>query len=294
MDWRSEFLRLEGAYAPSTMKSYFNDVEIFERWCRRAGIEPFPASVTAVCGFLEAQARQSAISTIQRRLYGIRKVHRLMRLPDPTRDEDVLLVLRRIRRSKSARPRQAFGLTRDILDRLLAAQSDAPAGLRNKALLSLGYELLTRRSELVALKLEDVTWRADGTLCVLIPRGKADPYGVGRLAFSSVETRRLVDNWLGCRGPHIPWLFCPVYADKPLARALGASTIRDIVKSAAKAAGYDASFIRNLSGHSMRVGAAQDLLSAGHDTAAIMRAGGWKSVNVLARYLEVAEHNVWA
>lgn len=44
----------------------------------------------------------------------------------------------------------------------------------------------------------------------------------------------------------------------------------------------------------MRVGAAQDLLKRGFDTAAIMRAGGWKSVNVLARYLEKAEHNVWA
>jgi hypothetical protein len=42
-----------------------------------------------------------------------------------------------------------------------------------------------------------------------------------------------------------------------------------------------------------RVGAAQDLLCAGFDTAAIMRAGGWKSINVLDRYLEFAEHNVW-
>jgi hypothetical protein len=32
----------------------------------------------------------------------------------------------------------------------------------------------------------------------------------------------------------------------------------------------------------------------GFDTAAIMRAGGWKSVNTLSRYLEKAEHNVWA
>ena len=47
------------------------------------------------------------------------------------------------------------------------------------------------------------------------------------------------------------------------------------------------------SGHSMRVGAAQDLLKRGIDTAGIMRAGGWKSVNVLARYLENANHNPW-
>lgn len=43
----------------------------------------------------------------------------------------------------------------------------------------------------------------------------------------------------------------------------------------------------------MRVGAAQDLLKGGFYTAAIMRAGGWKSVNVLTRYLEKAEQNVW-
>ena len=41
-------------------------------------------------------------------------------------------------------------------------------------------------------------------------------------------------------------------------------------------------------------GAVQDLLRKGFDTAAIMRAGGWKSVNTLSRYLEKAEHNVWA
>jgi hypothetical protein len=59
-------------------------------------------------------------------------------------------------------------------------------------------------------------------------------------------------------------------------------------------AGLDISIAKEFSGHSMRVGAAQDLLSAGHDTAAIMRAGGWKSIDVLARYLEHAECNVWA
>ncbi|PLK22557.1 hypothetical protein C0V72_14315 [Porphyrobacter sp. TH134] len=50
----------------------------------------------------------------------------------------------------------------------------------------------------------------------------------------------------------------------------------------------------HVSGHSMRVGAARDLLKRGFDTAAIMRVGGWKSMNVLARYLEKAEHNICA
>jgi integrase/recombinase XerD len=49
-----------------------------------------------------------------------------------------------------------------------------------------------------------------------------------------------------------------------------------------------------LSGHSLRVDSAQDLLQKSFDTATIMRAGGWKSVNTLSRYIEKAEHNVWA
>ena len=48
------------------------------------------------------------------------------------------------------------------------------------------------------------------------------------------------------------------------------------------------------SSHSLRVGAAQELLRRGLTTSAIMRAGGWKSVDVLARYLEEAQVNVWA
>ncbi len=43
----------------------------------------------------------------------------------------------------------------------------------------------------------------------------------------------------------------------------------------------------------MRVGAAQDLMSAGRDILTIMRAGGWKSFNVVARYVEAADLQIW-
>jgi hypothetical protein len=72
------------------------------------------------------------------------------------------------------------------------------------------------------------------------------------------------------------------------------STVKRVIKTAAKRIGLSPEDVAQFSGHSMRVGAAQDLLKIGFDTAAIMRSGGWKSVNVLARYLEHAEHNVWA
>ncbi len=293
-DWRAEFKRLEGAYAPSTMRAYYADVTLFVKWCDERRLDPLPAIPSTVSLFLEDQSREKSISTVKRRLYSIRKIHQLLRLSDPTTDHDISLALRRIRRAKQSRPRQAKGLTQDYLHKFLEAQPNTLRGLRNRAMLALGYDLLTRRSELVALNVQDLTFREDGTLKALIRRSKADPFGHGRLAFASRKTTRLVKTWLDQRGSEIEPLFCPVYHGVPIDRCLSVTTVKRIIKASAKGAGLPRADVSAFSGHSMRVGAAQDLLTMGLDTAAIMRAGGWKSVNVLARYLEHAEHNVWA
>jgi len=139
-----------------------------------------------------------------------------------------------------------------------------------------------------------VTFRGDGTITVLIRCSKTDPFGIGRIAFSSRRSAELVAQWLAWRGPYISPLFCAIYHGRPINRALGTTQVKDTIKHAASVAGLLPEDVAALSGHSLRVGAAQDLLCAGFDTAAIMRAGDWKSVNMLRRYLELAEHNVWA
>lgn len=293
-DWRTAFKRLEGAYAATTMRSYASDVGIYTAWCAENGRAALPASVETICAFLEAQAVDCRATTVQRRLSAIRKAHRVLGLPDPTSDEEITLTIRRILRRKLIRPKQAKGLTRPYLEAFLEAQPDGPMGLRNKAMLALGYDLLTRRSELVALRTEDVKLRGDGTLRVLIRRSKADPFGKGRIAFTSRRTAELVMAWLDWRGREIPPLFCPVYQGHAIHRGLSTTAVKRVIKETAARAGLSPEEAGAFSGHSLRVGAAQDLLSAGHDTAAIMRAGGWKSLSSLSRYLEFAEHNVWA
>ena len=93
---------------------------------------------------------------------------------------------------------------------------------------------------------------------------------------------------------YIDFLFCPTSHRKAINRDLNTTSVKCMIKSAAKRDGLGPSIVDEFSGHSLRVGAAQDLLRKGFHTAAIMRAGGWKSVNTLSRYLEKAEHNVWA
>lgn len=293
LDWRSAFARLEGAYAPSTMRSYYADVEAYEAWCTETGHVAFPARPATVSRFIEEQGKSLAPSTVQRRLYGIRKAHRLLDLDDPTRHEDVNLAMRRVRRSKISRPRQAKGMTRDYLEKFLSVQPDTPWGLRNRAMLSLGYDILARRSELIALRTDDLIWQRDGTLRVLVRRSKTDQFGQGRVAFTSLRSAELVEAWLAWRLREIGPLFCPIYRNVAIDRGLSDTTVKDIIKETARAADLDSSVAAAFSGHSMRVGAAQDLLTAGHSTSAIMRAGGWKSVGVLHRYIEKAEVNPW-
>ena len=115
-DWRAELNRLEGAYAPSTMRSYYSDVQAFVDWCNWTQRTPFPASVETVCEFIEEQGKEKEASTVRRRLYAIRKIHRLLRLYDPTYDEEINLSLRRVRRAKLVRPKQAKGLTQNYLN----------------------------------------------------------------------------------------------------------------------------------------------------------------------------------
>ena len=185
-------------------------------------------------------------------------------------------------------PLQTEIVTRTIL------RATASHGFRRGPVLPVRHGLpATAHSTRANLRCSDIEMRSDGTLRAVIRRSKSDPFGMGRIAFSSRRSARLVEEWLTWRGPDIEPLFCPIYQGKPIDRTLGTTSVKDMIKAAVAAAGLNPEEVGTYSGHSLRVGAAQDLLCAGFDTAAIMRAGGWKSINVLGRYLEFAEHNVW-
>ena len=288
--WQSQITRLEGAYAPSTIRAYHADIESSVCWCDVEGFEAFPMSEEALCRYIEEQGKSHASSTVNRRLYSLRRILKLMSLADVTQSEEVRLTHRRVLRAKLARPKQAKGMTKEYLDQFIALQPDTLIGLRNKAMLSLGYEGLTRRSELVVIRDEDIDHLADGSLRVLIRRSKADPFGQGRLIYTSVQTGKLIIEWIAKRGAGFPFLFCPVYKNKPIKRSITVSALKRLIYAGNDKIGPDEGYF---SGHSMRVGAAQDLLARGFDVAAIMRAGGWKSIDTLVRYLENSHHKVW-
>ena len=294
LDWRAAIQRLDGAYSEHTLRSYRSDFTIFDRWCLGNHRVPLPATPQVVADFIAADAVKSASSTLKRRLSAIRKVHRLFRMPCPVDDEEVAIALRRAMRSKRRRPRQALGLTSTLRDQLIAACPDTLIGLRDRAMIAIGYDTLCRRSELVCLQLEDVTRLPDGGAKILVRRAKNDQFGDGRWGYLSAVAVAHLDNWMKAAGVYEGLVFRAVIQGHVQAKGLLSVAISRRLKAAAQRAGVPAPTTAALSGHSMRVGAAQDLMIAGKSLLQIMSAGGWTSVNVVGRYVRDADLNVWA
>lgn len=194
------------------------------------------------------------------------------------------LALRQVARSKGCRPKQVLGLTRDLLEKMLLECPDTLAGKRDAALLSVGYDTLCRSSELSWMNVEDV-WLGEAR--IYIPRLKSDPYGDGRFAWISEVTAELVESWIRRSGINTGLLFRGLHTGVLGSSHLETSSIRRLMKAAARRAGLRQE-AKLLSDHSMRVGAAQDMLRSGCDTLAIMTAGGWRNVEVVSRYVELA------
>jgi site-specific recombinase XerD len=132
-------LRCQGAYSEKTLSGYHSDLLQFQHWCTERGVVWLPASPQDVAAFVDDQARRMSIATVKRRVEAIKFAHRMSDLPSPAGHSEVLLAVRRAGRAKRRRPNQALGLTADILERMVAACPDDLAGLRDAAVICVGY-----------------------------------------------------------------------------------------------------------------------------------------------------------
>ena len=286
--------KLEGAYAPNTLRSYYADTRSFVDWCNQRKVEPFPLTSETLCYLIESLQTDYSYSSIRRRISALRRLNKLLGFEDYTHTEEVYIAIRRLKRTKCLEQRQAAGINHEILIRMINAQPDTLAGTRNRALLSLGYDFLARRSELVAIQNKDLKFTTDGALTGLIRKSKTDQYGRGRLVFGSDRSAKLVRRWLRLKPKEIEPLFCAINHGRFLDRPICDRNVNDIIKrSVIKVKGCDRPSDLEVSGHSLRVGAAQDLLIKGYDLAAIMRAGGWSDPSTVSRYLRFSQHNIW-
>ena len=273
-----------GAYAPNTERALRADVASFTGWCATAGLTSLPASPDTLARYVGALAGHRAPATIRRAVSSVATFHRAAGLPSPAASQAVVLALKRLHRAQGRTQAQASPLIRALVDRMLDAAGSGPRAARNRALLAVAYDTLARRSELVALEMADVTMEPDGHGTVTIRRGKTDQEGRGMVRYLAADTMRILQAWLEAVGLRQGEIFRAVGKGGASGRPLDPGDVARVFKQMARAAGIDPAVVAGISGHSSRVGAAQDMVRHGIELPAVMQAGGWKTAEMVSRY----------
>src|ERR1700761_3946490 len=166
------------AAAPATLRAYKADWNHYAAWCAETGFTPVPADPKTVGAYLASLASSHAPTTIRRRLAAIGKMHRFNDLAWNPAHRDIQGPLQGALRSHGRPVQKAAALTLKMLRQLLATCDQSARGRRDRALLLFGFVGALRRSELAALRVEDVAV-VPGGLRLRIPRGKTDQAGQG-------------------------------------------------------------------------------------------------------------------
>jgi len=145
---------------------------------------------------------------------------------------------------------------------------------------------MCRRDELVSLRIEDLAEASGGSGSVLIRRSKTDTAGEGATAYLSPLTMRLVGAWLEASRLKSGPLFARVVGRDGVGEPLTAQIVSAVLRKVGQWIGLERKEWERISGHSARVGAAQDLLALNIDMASVMQAGRWRDTRMPMRYRE--------
>ena len=284
---RTLLLHIDGAYAPNTLRAYRSDMLEFIAYCDKTGACPLPAEPKIVAEFLMQTVSQGIkSSTIRRKVSSISAIHRLSSLDDPTKHSEVRITQRKIYRQLGTRFDQAYPINKSLLTKLLATCGNDLHGLRNRALLLVAYDSMRRRSELTSLRVEDIEWLVEDGATILLRKSKTDQHGSGKWIHLSAETMHALHQWLSTTKINEGLIFRGVKSSGAITNGLCESRISRIYKALARKAGLSEKLVQCISGHSMRVGGAQDLLNVGASLPQIMVKGGWAKTDTVLRYVE--------
>jgi integrase len=276
-----------GAFAANTLRAWKADWEIFGEYCQSYRADALPAEPKTVRDFVfECLANNKKPATIRRYVSTIGRAHRASGLLDPTASEEVKLALKEMGRKAPARQRQARGLTWAEIKLFLSVEPRNLRDMRDRALVTVAYDTMCRREELVSLQVEDIAEAKDGSGSILIRRSKTDTTGEGATAYLSPLTMRLMSLWLKESGLTVGPLFVRVRGSADVGASLTAQNVSLILRKVGKWIGLDKEEWERISGHSARVGAAQDLLALNIDLSSVMQAGRWKDTRMPMRYGE--------
>ena len=277
---------LESARAPSTRRVHASQWRRFTTWAESRKATPLQASPSAIAAYLSERAATGA---------SIAAAHADANLEDPCSHPGVRRTMAGLARMLGRGAKQAAPLTSDVAaairatamrprqgpsGRMESGRVAERRGLLDIAMVSVMRDALLRRSEASALVWDDIERMSDGSGRLTVRRSKTDQTSEGRVLFLSART---MGDLAALRPVHD-------YQGEQRVFGLSGSQIGRRIARACEVAGFPGAF----SGHSPRVGMAQDLAANGTELPALMEAGRWESPTMPARYTRSQAAGAWS
>jgi len=297
-------------HAPATERAYAHDWADFAAFCGRHGLASLPAAPQTLALYLKALETQRSRSpaglaagtvglslpTLRRRLAAIASRHATAGLETPTEHSLVRRLLRRYSRARGTAVRKKEPLLIEQLPAILMAMPDDELAMRDRALLLLGYAGAFRRSELVALDVEQLRFSRAGCY-VWIASAKNDPRKKGRELFvprlpatwTKVELCAVValERWLAIVGPAAAVFRTFDLRGQLTATRLDSGDVARILRRRSVAAGVAGDF----AGHSLRRGFITNAAKKKVPIENIKRVTGQRSSGIVLNYIAAATND---
>lgn len=294
------------AFSPNTWNQMLSVIRCFARWSEARGTQWLPAAPEDMRAYLFHLKDDlgRAVNTVNMHQAMINKIHKHAGLPRPSDSMDVSLGMKSIRRAavmNGERINQAIPLHVEEVFRLADRweSSESMAHRRNLAFIGLAYNSLLRISEVARIRVRDVRFAADGSATFDVGYTKTISDLNGIVKKLAPEVTPWLKAWLdlaGLRNAPNELIFCKVDRYNNVIRAKAPMTARTIEKLFADAwrtlygePETDSHRYRTWTGHSPRVGAAQDMAVSGKTLTEIMHEGTWKRPEQVMNYIRNIE-----
>ena len=312
---------IDEARAPSTRRGYLADWIDFRVWCAKHDATALPADPRVVALYLTDLAqggpgrRPRKVTTIRRRLAALVHYHRAQGHELDVHDRVLRDTWAGIRRTYGRAPSAKSAAVTEFLRLLVAScPTDTPLGLRDRALLLVGFAGCFRRAELVALDVADCAFNQEGVFLTL-NRSKTDQEGAGSekaVPFGAHQETcpvRALTTWLEAARITSGPVFRPVNRHGSVGpKRLLSRSVALVVKRAVSSAQTtaieqgnrwlaDALDPARYAGHSLRAGFITSAAAAGVSESDIMRQSGHRRADTLRKYIRHAtafRHNAAA
>ncbi len=277
---------VQDSLSENTKRAYQSDLKHFTEW---GGT--IPATDMMIADYLADHADTLSPSTLSRRLASISKAHTARGHANPVQSELVKATMRGIKRNRGTAQKQAKPLLKEDLFAVLSSIDNSLKGLRDRALLLIGFAGGFRRSELVSINCNDIERRRQG-IVITIRSSKTDQEGKGRqVGIPYGRTRwcpvTSLDEWMSVADIEDGPIFTRIDRHGNLIRqCLSSEAVSLVIKERVNSIGFDPNLY---SGHSLRSGFATSAAQAGISSWKIRQQTGHASDVMLARYIRDGE-----